>query len=550
MGLLTVACGADRRDGFQENPEAGSETDGGASSESFGDAGTPQADGGPGIVEDPATCAEAAANRSYIGCDYWPTVTPNNVWSVFDFAVVVSNPGAVAADVLVVGPDGFSTSAIVQPNGVAKIYLPWVADLKGPDADALTNWTQKPASLLKRGGAYHLTSNFPVLVYQFNPLEYSPKGGPAGKDWGTCPGGKALAPDVPIIECLSYSNDASLLLPSTAMTGSYRVATVPGYADNGGVWGYISVTATEDGTTVKTKLGACGVEAGSGVGAVAAFGTATYVLNAGDVLQLAGRREGNEAKSDLSGSIVQADKPVQVIGSTPSMAFPKIVSGGHVEETVMPAETLGRRYAVTRPSTNKGAPGDAAIRFIGNVDGTTLKYSSPVTSSGPSGTPIPLPTKLDAGEVVVALFPNADFVVEGDHEFSLSSLHASRLTNDRDEQHDPQLSNIVAIEQYRLKYVFLAPDDYASSYADIVAPDAAKLVLDGANVVQPRTPIANSGYSVLRVELGAGNAGAHTLQSDLPVGLQVIGYGRATSYQYPGGLNLLRVAPPLPPIIN
>ena len=26
-----------------------------------------------------ATCADAAASKSYVGCDYWPTVTGNNV---------------------------------------------------------------------------------------------------------------------------------------------------------------------------------------------------------------------------------------------------------------------------------------------------------------------------------------------------------------------------------------------------------------------------------------------------------------------------------------
>jgi hypothetical protein len=31
-----------------------------------------------------------------------------------------------------------------------------------------------------------------------------------------------------------------------------------------------------------------------------------------------------------------------------------------------------------------------------------------------------------------------------------------------------------------------------------------------------------------------------------PVGLQVLGYGKYTSYQYPGGLNLGKIAPPPP----
>src|SRR5689334_778763 len=77
------------------------------------------------LVEDPKTCAEAAMNKSYIGCDYWPTVTANAVWNIFDFAVVVSNPGTAAADVTVTG-NGQTKMVTVAPGGLQKIYLPWV----------------------------------------------------------------------------------------------------------------------------------------------------------------------------------------------------------------------------------------------------------------------------------------------------------------------------------------------------------------------------------------------------------------------------------------
>src|SRR5580704_6545339 len=52
------------------------------------------------------TCAQAAASKSYIGCDYWPTVTANSVWSVFDYTVVVANTQSTTAMVTVTGPGG------------------------------------------------------------------------------------------------------------------------------------------------------------------------------------------------------------------------------------------------------------------------------------------------------------------------------------------------------------------------------------------------------------------------------------------------------------
>ena len=47
-----------------------------------------------------------------------------------------------------------------------------------------------------------------------------------------------------------------------------------------------------------------------------------------------------------------------------------------------------------------------------------------------------------------------------------------------------------------------------------------------------------------RHKLGPGNSGAHTLTSTQPVGIQVMGYGAYTSYQYPGGSDLTAIAPP------
>jgi hypothetical protein len=57
-------------------------------------------------------------------------------------------------------------------------------------------------------------------------------------------------------------------------------------------------------------------------------------------------------------------------------------------------------------------------------------------------------------------------------------------------------------------------------------------------------PEAVGGYVVYRQKLGAGQAGAHVLSASDRVGIQVVGYGTATSYMYPGGLDLANIAPP------
>src|SRR5689334_9411171 len=59
--------------------------------------------GGGSMGGDPVTCADATAQKSYVGCDYWPTVTANPVWNEFDFAVVIANTGSMNASVTVTG---------------------------------------------------------------------------------------------------------------------------------------------------------------------------------------------------------------------------------------------------------------------------------------------------------------------------------------------------------------------------------------------------------------------------------------------------------------
>ncbi|WP_437778721.1 IgGFc-binding protein [Sorangium sp. So ce1097] len=492
---------------------------------------------------DPKTCAEAAASKSYIGCDFWPTVTANIVWSIFDYAVVVANAGDEVAEVEVTRAGETVAQAEIPPNSLSKVYLPWVPELKGPDANACGSGRSISRSVRVDGGAYHLVSTRPVTVYQFNALEYKGAGGPDGKDWSSCPGNDVCDPRAaePTVGCFSFTNDASLLLPSTAMTGNYRVPGQQGWSEVG-MGGTLVITGTTDGTSVTVSVAQGGaVVAGGGVPATRGGESFTVELDEGDVVEILG-----DPASDLSGSLVTATKPVQVLTGMPCVQAPiGRPACDHIEESVFPAETLGKHYFVTAPSSPRGQVIGHIVRLYGNVDGTTLTY--------PSGRPDGGPTRIDAGQVVDLSMVRRDFEVVGDHEFAVSTFMLGADIVDPStpkprQKGDPSQSHPTAVEQYRTKYVFLAPSDYDESYVDIVQPMDASITLDGAAVGVAPTPIGNgSGFGVARVKLGPGNGGAHVLIASAPVGIQVIGYGSYTSYQYPGGLNLLTIAPPPPP---
>ncbi len=531
--VIAAACGgSDKRSDFNAGT-ADQPTDpiGGSSGNLGGEAGVR-----------PTSCDEAAAAKSYVGCDYWPTVTANIVQGVFDFAVAVANVGTEKANITVTGPGGTNQQVAVEPESLGVVYLPWVPELKGNES------TGPSASVVAKTGAFHLVSDKPVVVYQFNPIEFKASGGAPGKDWSKCRRMSLTAP-----ECYSYSNDASLLLPSSAMTGNYRVMGSTGFTrqGGGGLFGggttnmsaTLSITATADATKVDVKLGPkADVLAGGGVSAAAAGGVVTVTLAKGDVVQLVARPG---VSFDFSGSVVSADKPVQVISGVPCLDVPQnVVACDHVEETLFPAETLGKRYVVMTPTGPKKNRVGQVVRIYGNEDGTTLTY----LPSKPAG----CPDTLAAGQVGDCGTVATDFEVTGDKSFGIATFLLGGAQADPDwnpntmsePQGDPSQSFAVAVEQYRKKYVFLAPTDYKASFADVVAPEGAKLRLDGQDVSAQLEKIEGTTFARARLSLGAGKNGAHVLDAEQPVGLQVIGYGDNTSYQYPGGLNLEPITAP------
>jgi hypothetical protein len=549
---------------------AGASGSGASSGGSGGGSGLIVTDGGSGggggaggATDNPATCDDAATNRSYVGCEFWPTVTYNPVYTDFDFAVVLANGGTADAQINVTGPNGFAQTATVAAGGLTPIILPWVADLKGPEFSRVNTMDGRAnASVRVNAGAYHVTSSVPVTAWQFNPLEYEkPLAGisSCGTSFGT-------------MNCFSTSNDASLLLPSTAMTGNYRVisrsAVFGGAAgqsftsDAGG----FAVTATQDNTQVTLAfpagcgagtfnppmLGGC-VAAGTGVMAANGGTTAMYTLNTGDVIEFLGELATGDSleHADLSGTVINANLPVQVISMNPISNVPdSAVNADHLEEIVLPAEVIGNKYIVAPPTSPSGAvKGGHMVRIYGNVDNTTLTY--------PAGQPAGAPMTINAG-AFVELGPLTDpFEVDGDQPFVVGSfMVGGSLQAPLGDmcpafpcRGDPAMTIEVTPAQFRESYTFLAPADYETNFADILVPDGASATLDGTMLGAPQE-IGTSGWGIVRAKLDSANGGIHNLITTdaRGLGLQVMGFGHATSYQYPGGLNLKLISKP--PVIT
>jgi len=493
----------------------------------------------------PTTCADSVSRNSYIGCDYWPTVTLNPVWPQFDYAVAVSNPQTSDVTVTVVGGALTAPLVVKVPAGkVQAITLPWVTALKGPTFDQNTAVSDPGASRIVAGGAYHLTTSLPVSVYQFSALEYEIDAGTTDPDGGTCPGaGDGGAGS----HCYSYSNDASLLLPTNVATGDYGILAWPSFAATPG---FLAVVATVDDTSVTVNpSGRVQGVPGTGPSLMVRGDQYTYTLaKAGDVLEMfsdTGDIHTPVYTQDLSGTIIQANHSVVTYGGHGCTFIPENKKAcDHLESSMFPVESLGTDYIVTMPHTPHGE--GEWVRIMAFYDNTKVVFDPPV--SGTNGAVLGVGEVLDLPNVSepFALHANGRIFVAHYElgEFSTFPDDAGVPTPDLG---DPSECPAITISQYRSTYTFLAPSSYAQNWIDVVAPTGTTVTLDGTTIpAGDFHPVGSQPFGVAHEQLPPGQQG-HSASGSQPFGLYVYGYGSRTSYMYPGGLDLrVQYIPPPP----
>ena len=454
-------------------------------------------------------CSAQALGKSYIGCEYYPTVTANIVGTSFHFAVAVSNTTSSSAMATVTQGATTVAAVTVPANSVQVIQLPWQPALKGP---ASNNNVPFPASVAVPDGAYRLRSTQPVVVYQFSPLEYS-----TGADCTV------------VTSACSYSNDASLLFPTNAWTGTYRVAARHHFYASSG---FYTVTASQDDTTVTVAAAPGGGGVKPGIPGISTSGNGQVKLDAGDVIEVVTSGNDNIPSSpdDVTGTLVTADKPVQVIGGHQCTFVPDTVGFcDHLEESMFPYESLANDYIVAAPLIPTGGttPKVEVVRIIATQPATTLIYDPPQPGA---------PGSISAaGAWAEIVGTSSSFKISANQPILVAQYMEGQKAGGN--SGDPAMALAVAPSQFRKSYLFHAPSNYETSYVNIIARAGVPVSVDGATV-SGFTAIGSTGYSVARKSLSNAGNGNHSAESTEGFGISVYGYGQYTSYWYPGGSNL------------
>jgi hypothetical protein len=451
-------------------------------------------------------CALADGERQYLGCDYWASATPNTqLYSGFPFAVALANPHAYAVTVRISGGAlGEPRTEELRPGEARAVELPWVDALvqfsrsfQGCTCTDVNCQPQETArSAVVRGGAYRIHATAPVAAYQFNPLTFE----------GRSPAGQCLD---------SYTNDASLLLSAAALTRRYVALTVPRHGSAGG---FLAVVATAAGATSLTvRLPRNHGVAGAPSGTVRHAG-----LQAGDVVVIAQSDWG-----DLSGAVVEATAPVAAFAGHDCAYVPTTrVACDHLEEQLLPLETLGREYVVA----------DLRDRDLGSLVRMVAPFSDTIVTFEP--TRIAQAQRLGAGQVFDAP-ARESFRIRSSRPLLVMQFMYGAGESSPDGG-DPSMVQEVPVEQFRDRYDLFVPDTFTASFLGVVAPHGASVLLDGAPLAATLEPLG--AWDVLHARVAPGRHELRTREG-VPLGVKVYGTGTGASYMYPGGLDLRLLAP-------
>ena len=316
-----------------------------------------------------------------------------------------------------------------------------------------------------------------------------------------------------------YSTDGFLGIPTNNLGMQYVVVTPTA----GRLPSHFAVIGTDDSTLVRVTLQGFVTFEGQpyNKGKVLSF-----VVNKLEAVQIQGTR-------DLTGSIIQADKPVAVFSGSECENNPRSACDTLAEQLV-PVKSWGQMHIYTASQNTDNNQYYIVAYFSGTV----------VTIPGFAN------QTLDAGEFWEGILPGSGLVSS-----SKPALMMQQLASINGATVDPSLIQVPAEEQFGFVFGFTTPphsgDDsggYFNFISILVKKDSRQTVylngspINGTDALPVREhDVPNTDYTSLTVPLPKGEGVYYVEQTERlssPVSVIVYGYERSETYGYAAGLSL------------
>jgi len=491
-------------------------------------------------------CEVAVNDKSYVGCEFFSADLDNAALgsgrdaSSQQYAVVVSNPSGLPPQTIV---DGYTTDVIIEvndaPYGEEPVIREVMRETLGPgdlevfalprrEVDGSSSnllcapgedeicasgetcrcaSAGRPPCFCQNGNpgaglndgthtslssqAYRVRSTLPIIAYQFNPLD-----------------------NVGV-----FSNDASLLLPTSATSPTYTVVGWPQTiadadcdpaepacrdidfnpsVDDEDLRAFLTIVGAVEGTTVNLTMGDRVVRVlpfGDTIPLMGSGDELTVELGPFDVLNL----ETDGLNGDFTGTRIEATNPVSVFVGSEASDAPRFETyatrqccADHLEEQLFGDETLGSTFMIARMPPRTEA---LNVAFLDPTVDSVAEVNEPewvrVVAVAPGETVVT--TTLPPPDDRVTLSQGEAFIYRADQDFlmtaeggkpiavlqTLPSQQAIGVPSQYPGG-DPAIVAIPPVEQYRQNYVFLTPDKYAFDFLVLTADRDTQILLDGA----------------------------------------------------------------------
>jgi hypothetical protein len=524
-------------------------------------------------------CATAAAQQSNVGCEYWgvdldnAVISPSLNAAAQQYAIVVSNVQEDVPATVTVEQDNSSpgdpthatqvlAQTVIAPRNL-QVFKLGPREVDG-SADGTFN-TGTNTALTRH--AFKVSSDFPIVAYQFNPLD-----------------------NVNV-----FSNDASQLLPVSGLnSGVGRAYVVPGWPQTIAMTGdpntnfginlraFVAIVGTRANTHVHMKTNARVVPGGPLPNGLAIGGTADVLLQPFEVLNL----ETGDFNADFTGSLIDADQPVAVFPGSEASDAPsfsvlaqRFCCADHLEHQTTPVRSVGKSYVLAK-MPNRTSAVIAAGGKLGEIQETEY-YKVVAVRAGTTHVTTTLQPPDNAFDLVGE---GASYTLASQSDFLLNASSAAIVLQVQSSQDaggvprglpggDPSTMIPAPVEQWRSDYVMLTPDKYVFDYLVVTAPSDAHVYIDGLALDSTNSEVTPSDgrtavergsptppYWTYRFQLsyptidptqmppnnikpGKQNDGVHHIQADRPVGVIAYGFDSYVSYAYAGGTQLTVINP-------
>ncbi len=456
----------------------------------------------------PETCEQALAGESTVGCRFFAVDmdshdnVENQQYAVAIANVQIATPATVTIEV----KNGNTWSPVAGPQTVAALDL-FTFNLPARSTDD---------SQLFVGGAYRVTSDVPVIAYQFNPVDGAS----------------------------SYLSDASMLFPVPSLDTINDVIGWTSMMDNTNTFqhGYATIIGTSDGTVV-TVTPSVATAAGNGIPAGSPGVPFQINLGEGDVASVAVQ---NLATSMTGTKIVSNEgHPVAVLSGQECALIPEnVCCCDHMEEQLAGLRQWGTHFIAARmPVRDTANPETSLWQIYASEDGTQLTFTY---DPGVMGIPSPN-LLLNQGEMA-QFYVNGpanepgDFEVEASKPINVINYMIGSENLGGGSTGDPAMVQHSPVEQYLPRYVVLVPGTWVNDVAVVTRPAGAIITIDDVPISDAEfNPVGDSGYEVARVAIPDG---VHVLDGGMdPFGVVIVGYDTWDSYAYLGGTGTGKINP-------